>query len=242
MYGGNAIMKNKLMIFLITACTFLTFSSHNVQAQGNNNNESGDLGISIDGKFDDWSDKDKHPMKIKGDNDNIKYVSLLTDSKNIYMYVSMNPKLSGGYTNFQPSGYTLSVGGKVFYVSFNNNQTVNLSLNESKSVPTNVYGADGSNKNLNDLTYVNRQSINQKLGDGSSVKGTSYRFEAKIPFKDLHNVSNTEGQNIKLENANLWTGSVQASGGSTGPILLASAGFVIALGSVILNLKKRRLS
>ncbi|WP_238333981.1 Firmicu-CTERM sorting domain-containing protein [Companilactobacillus halodurans] len=102
------------------------------------NNEKSDLGIKIDGNFDDWKDKTKHAMTIKGDDDNIKYVSFLTDGKNIYLYVLMNPKLSGGYTNFQPDGYTLTVGDKVFYISFNNHQTVTLNLNQKKAVSMNI--------------------------------------------------------------------------------------------------------
>lgn len=244
--GGNK-MKSKLMIFLITACAFLTFNITNAQALANNNNQAGDLGINIDGKFNDWADKDKHPMKISGDNDNIKNVAFLTDSNNIYLYISMEPKLVGGYTDFQPSGYNLTVGGKVFYISFNHNQTVNLNVGDSKAVSMNIYGADGSNKDLDNLVYVNRQNITQhryEQGTLRPIEGTSYRFEAKIPFKDLHDISNTAGQNIKLENQNLWTGSVQSSGGSTGPVLLASTGFVIALGSVVglPILRKRRQS
>lgn len=238
-------MKSKLIIFLITACAFLTFNITNTQALANDNNQAGDLGINIDGKFNDWTDKDKHPMKISGDNDNIKNVSFLTDSNNIYLYISMEPKLVGGYTDFQPSGYNLTVGGKIFYVSFNNNQTVNLNVGDSKAVSMNIYGADGSNKNLSNSVYVNRQNITQnryEQGKPRPTKGTSYRFEAKIPFKDLNGISNTTGQNIKLENSTLWTGSVESSGGSTGPVLLASTGFVIALGSVVglPILKKRR--
>ncbi|WP_334341485.1 Firmicu-CTERM sorting domain-containing protein [Companilactobacillus sp. HBUAS56275] len=240
-------MKSKLLIFLITACAFLTFHITNAQALANDNNQAGDLGISIDGKFDDWADKDKHPMKASGDDDNIKNVSFLTDNNNIYLYISMEPKLVDGYTDFQPSGYILTVGGKVFYVSFNDNRTVHLNVDESKAVSLGIYGADGSNKTLNDLVYVNRRNITQHRyvqGTLRPTKGTSYRFEAKIPFKDLHNISNTAGQNIKIENPNLWNGSVQASGGSTGPVLLASTGFVIALGSVVglPILKKRRQS
>jgi hypothetical protein len=61
-------------------------------------------------------------MKENGDNDNIKYVSLLTDDKNVYFYVEMKPQLSGGYTELQPSGYKLTVGGVVYDIDFNNNK------------------------------------------------------------------------------------------------------------------------
>jgi len=211
-----------------------------------NNNENGDLGITIDGNFSDWADKTKHPMTEQGDDDNIKYASLLADNKNIYFYILMKPTLSGGYTNFQPSGYQLSVGGNLFYLSFNSNQTVNLSLGETKAVSMNIYGADGAtNKNLDGQAVVSLQAITQKMGDGSNIKGNGYVFECAVPMKYLKGISNTSGQTIKLANPNLWTGSLQASGGSTGPIVLASMGFVVAIGGAIkltgFSFKKRRL-
>ncbi|NLR10332.1 MULTISPECIES: Firmicu-CTERM sorting domain-containing protein [Lactobacillaceae] len=193
------------------------------------NNQSGNLGITIDGNFDDWADKTTHAMKISGDDDNIKYASLLTDNDNIYFYVLMSPKLQGGYTNFQPDGYQLDVGGKTFYLSFNNHTTVNIDVNQKQAVPLNIYSSDGTNNNLIGHAYVARQYLDQKMGDGTTVRGSSYVFECAVPFKSLNGISNTTGQTIKLSNPNLWDGSIEAAGGSTGPIVLASAGFVIAI-------------
>ncbi|WP_407888136.1 Firmicu-CTERM sorting domain-containing protein [Levilactobacillus sp. N40-8-2] len=207
------------------------------------NNQSGNLGITIDGNFDDWADKTKHPMKITGDDDNIKYASLLTDHDNIYFYILMSPKLSGGYTNFQPSGYQLEVGGKTFYLSFNNNQTVNLDVNQKQSVSLNIY-SDSANTNLLGHAYVARQYLDQKMGDGSTVQGSSYVLECAVPYASLTGISDTSGQTITLANPNLWSGTIEASGGSTGPIVLASAGFVIAIAGAIklsgFKFKRRR--
>lgn len=194
--------------------------------------QSGDLGITIDGDFTDWADKPKHAMTISGDDDNVKYVSLLTDNHSIYYYILMSPKLQGGYTNFQPSGYVLTVGGKTFHLSFNNHQTVTLNVGEKQAVAMNLYGSDGSNVNLSHQAYVSRQIIPQKLGDGTAVKGKGYVLECAIPLADLQGISSTSGQTISLKNPNLWTGSLKVSGGSTGPIVLAGIGALIAVGSV----------
>lgn len=231
-------MKYRGLLGVISAIImFLSFTTTTKAALVPDNNENGDLGITIDGNFDDWADKTKHPMKMSWDNDNIKYASLLSDNKNIYFYIMMNPKLSGGYTNFQPSGYTLSTGGKVFYISFNNNQTVNLQVGQKQAVSMNIYNSD-ANVDLNDQAYVARQKIDQKMGDGKTVKGTGYVWEVAVPLKDLHGISDVAGQTIKLENNALWSGSLETTGGSTGPIVLASAGFLIAIGG-LLKFRKR---
>lgn len=197
------------------------------------NNQAGNLGITIDGNFDDWADKTKHAMQISGDDDNIKYASLLTDQNNIYFYILMSPKLSGGYTNFQPDGYQLKVGGKMFYLSFNNHSTVKLEMDHKQSVPLNIYSSDGVNNNLIGQAYVARQTLDQKMGDGTTVKGSSYIMECAVPFSSLGGISSTSGQTITLANPTLWDGTIEASGGSTGPIVLASAGFVIAIAGAI---------
>lgn len=206
-------------------------SSSDLATSGNN--QAGNLGITIDGNFDDWADKTKHAMKITGDDDNIKYASLLTDNDNIYFYVLMSPKLKGGYTNFQPDGYQLDVGGKTFYLSFNNHRTVTIDVNQKQAVPLNIYSSDGTNNNLIGHAYVAHQYLDQKMGDGTTVQGSSYVFECAVPFKSLNGISNTTGQTIKLSNPNLWNGSIEAAGGSTGPIVLASAGFIIAIAGAI---------
>lgn len=241
-------MKRFIIILMSALCFFASFGTVAQAASDNltpNNNESGDLGITIDGNFDDWADKTKQPMKFPWDNDNIKYASMLTDNDNIYLYVMMHPVLSGGYTNFQPSGYTLNVGGKTFSIDFNGNQTVKLDVGDKKAVALGIYdNSTGSYETVNDCVYVANQYINQKMGDGKTVKGTGYVFEAKIPFKDLKGISNTSGQNISLENNNLWSGKLHVTGGSTGPVVLASTGFVIAIAAVLkysgFNFKKRR--
>lgn len=204
-----------------------------------NNNANGDFDISIDGDFDDWDDVLKSTMTVDGDNDNLKYVALVADSNNVYFYVKMQPVLAGGYTSFQPAGYVLTVGGKPFYISFNNNQTVNLDVGKSQNVSMNIYSPD-VNVNLDGQASVSNQSIDQKNGDGSTVKGHGYVLECSIPIKDLKGISDTSDQTITLENSNLWTGKVTTTGGSTGPVLLASTGVAIAGLSVYKLSRKKR--
>lgn len=96
-------MKRFVIILMSALCFFASFGTVAQAASDNltpNNNESGDLGITIDGNFDDWADKTKQPMKFPWDNNNIKYASMLADNNNIYLYIMMHPVLSGGYITF----------------------------------------------------------------------------------------------------------------------------------------------
>lgn len=249
-------MKRFVIILMSALCFFASFGTVAQAASDNltpNNNESGDLGITIDGNFDDWADKTKQPMKENGDNFNIKYASLLTDSNNIYIYILMHPVGSGGgyetgYYKLQPSGYKLKVGSKIFDLTINPNYAKdvdNLKIGQKIAVPIDIWsGADNYNLVLNNLVYVSRQYVDQKMGDGTPIKGSGFVFEAKIPFKDLKGVSNTSGQTITLANGNLWDGELHVTGGSTGPVVLASTGFVIAIAAVLkysgFSFKKRR--
>ncbi|KRL36799.1 Firmicu-CTERM sorting domain-containing protein [Liquorilactobacillus uvarum] len=198
-------------------------------SQANPNNQSNDLGVVIDGSFNDWDDKTKSAMKITGDNDNIKNVSLLADDKDIYFYIEMHPVLSGGYVTFQPAGYELTVGNITYYLDFNGNSTVNLDEGQTKLVKLGIYNAkDNSYVTLNDQVGVTKKKISQKMGDGSTVEGEAYVLECAVPFSALKASSNTSGQTIALANRNLWTGQVNVTGGSTGPLILAGAGLLIA--------------
>lgn len=177
-------------------------------AQANNNNTSGNLGITINGDFGDWADKTKSDMYATGDKDNLKKVSLLADKDNVYFYVSMEPKLgnggTSGYANFQPSGYSLTVGGVVYDISFNGNQTVSMNVGDKKVVSVNVYNEKtGASKTYTDGAYVANQKLTQKNGDGKEVTGNGYVLECAVPFSGLGGTSNTTGQTITLANGNL---------------------------------------
>jgi len=230
-------MKTKIIAALLAITGSFMMMTNVSQAASNgpitsDSSTMGNLGIKIDGRFDDWSDKTKVPMYASGDSDNAKYTSFLRDNDNIYLYILMKPKLQGGYTNFMQDGYDLRIANKSFYISFNNHQTVNLNVGETKPVSMNIYSND-ANVNLDDHVYVGRQKIIQKMGDGSDVEGAGYVFEAAIPWKDLKGVSSTMDQKVELYNPNLWSGKITAVGGSTGPVLLAGTGAIIALVSVL---------
>ncbi|MCI1921633.1 MAG: Firmicu-CTERM sorting domain-containing protein [Liquorilactobacillus nagelii] len=202
---------------------------------------TGNLGITINGDFSDWYDKTKSAMKENGDNDNIKYVSLLTDDKNVYFYVEMKPQLSGGYTELQPSGYKLTVGGVVYDIDFNNNKSVSLSKGQIKELSVGIYNEKtGSYTVLNNQVAVKYQKITQEMGDSSSVDGWGAVLECEIPFSALTSSSNTAGQVITLANRNLWEGQVTASGGSTRPFILALISFLVAVGALWMIFKKQQ--
>ncbi|MFD0898612.1 Firmicu-CTERM sorting domain-containing protein [Loigolactobacillus binensis] len=206
--------------------------------QAANNNTAGSLGITIDGDFSDWADKDMSDMYITGDSDNLKKASLLADEDNIYFYVAMMPKLgnggTSGYADFQASGYQLNVGGVIYDLDFNNNSTVTLSVGQKQAVTLGVYNEKTAayTAYTNDA-YVANKKLTQYNGSGQAVTGNGYVLECSVPFSALSGTSNTAGQTITLANSNLWTGKLQTTGGSTGPVLLAGVGFVIASVTVV---------
>lgn len=216
------------------------------------NNVSGDLGINIDGDFNDWNDKTMTEVSWKGDNDNRELATLLADDKYVYFYVLMEPRLDGGYTNFQPSGYKLKVGNVIYDVSFNNGHTVNLANGSTQAVSVDVYNEHAGTDNSNaGEAYVGNTTIDQTAyeyikdhGNGAvTVQTPSYQWEVRIPLKNLTSSSNETGQDISLTTTTIWTDTLHTSGGSTGPVVLASAGFLIAAITVLkttgFKLKKR---
>lgn len=209
------------------------------------NNTSNDLNIKIDGNFDDWRDKTLSPMQINGDNDNIKPSALLADDKYVYFYISQTPFWQGGYLNLQPDGYTLNVGSTAYTIWLNNHQTVNLASGTTQKISVGVMD-NKTFKTIDDGgdAYVGARTITQHTGTGDTeVDGTGYQWEVRIPLSELGGSSTVDGQEITLDNTNLWDGELKASGGSTGPVVLASAGFLIAAITVLkttgFKLKKR---
>lgn len=224
------------------------------------NNVSGDLGINIDGDFNDWNDKTMTEVHWKGDNDNRELATLLADDKYVYFYVLMEPHLEGGYKTFQPSGYKLHVGDAVYDITLNNGQTVNLANGSTQAVSVTVFDNKKYEKDQNSMdatinnageAYVGNTTIDQTAYEyikdhGNSavtVQTPSYQWEVRIPLKNLTSSSNETGQDISLTTTTIWTDTLHTSGGSTGPVVLASAGFLIAAITVLkttgFKLKKR---
>ncbi|WP_051006438.1 Firmicu-CTERM sorting domain-containing protein [Liquorilactobacillus vini] len=205
-----------------------------------NTNTSGNFKIVIDGQFNDWSGITKSNMVSGNDNDNIKKAALIADDQNIYFYIAMEPVLEGGYTQLQPSGYTLTVGGISYSLDFNHNSSVSLNDGETKMISLGIYDSKtGSYVTLNGQAAVTKEKITQSLGDGSTIEGWADVVECAVPFSDLKGVSNTSGQIITLENTNLWTGKLETSGGTTHPVVLAGLGLGTALFG-LWKLKKRK--
>lgn len=199
-----------------------------------NNNVNNSLNINIDGQFSDWDDITKTDMTEDGDDDNVKPSAMVTDDNNVYFYVSMTPVLSGGYTTFQASGYTLVINGQKYYVTLNNNSGLTLDDGKTQLVDVSIWDNDtNTNVDVGNTCGVTKETITQSMGDGSKVTGQAYVWEVKIPFSDLEKASgskdmNLAGSTIKLENSTLWSGSLTATSASSGPVVLASVGFVIA--------------
>lgn len=204
----------------------------------NNNNVSGSLGITIDGQYDDWSDKTLTHVDIDGDNS--VEVSLLSDDKNVYFYVKSTPKYFTTSDGFQGSGYDLTVGDKTYYISFG---TPNLTkAGDSQQVSVDTYADSGANS-TSGSAYVGLTNIQEESGN-STVTNTTWQLECSIPLSVFNVDSSTSGNDITLTNSNGWQTKVKDTGGSTGPAVIVASGFVIAGAAIVKNSrsknKKRR--
>lgn len=111
-----------------------------------------------------------------------------------------------------------------------------LQPGEKQAVPVDIYDeTTKADKVIEGGAYVVGITIDQVDGEGNHSKVNAIALECQIPFDDLDALpsDSTSDSTITLANRNLWDGELKATGGSTGPIVLASAGFVIATASVV---------
>jgi len=187
----------------------------------------GHANINIDGGFDDWSDITKTKIRETGDDYNVKEGALLQYNGDVYIYINMSPHMGNGYAALQPSGYKLTIGNKTYDLTVKNtNGDKYTSLNstgETKNIIMDIYDSQ-DNKYVGKPAGVDG-SVTRKATDAG---GDTDIFEIKIPLKDFVG-SSDDGQTISLVNHNLGDQKMVATGGSTGPVVLASIGFGIAL-------------
>lgn len=206
-----------------------------------NNNTSGDLNIDVDGSFSGWSDKTLTDLYSSGDNYNRKQGTLLADDNDIYFYLNMAPDASdshqGGYNTVQASNYALTIGGKTLYVTLIDPKTgsqvdVNsIKAGDTKEVEIQIYDSSQSWPNSTYIVSGAKAYINSVAMDDNG--DFSQRLEFEIPIDQITGISDTADQTITIANNAIWNGSLETTGGSTGPVVLASAGFAIAIFSVL---------
>lgn len=191
-------------------------------------------GIKIDGEFNDWSDKPQTRITVPGDDYNVKTGGLLADKNSIYFYIDMSPVQGNGYNTLQPAGYKLTVGNKIFDLTFNGGFT---------SGDTSMIGQKKS------LTITCWSSSDNSTLDMSKAQAILSRVETKQSYDDIMEceilisslkLEGTTSQQISLTNSNLGTQTLVVNGGSTGPVVLTAIGLSIAVvGVTRLAYKKR---
>lgn len=219
--------------WILTLCMFvgvLVFGTVSVQAATSNQ-----YGITIDGNFSDWSDKTMTSLKETGDDYNIKKACLLADNDNVYFYLNMSPEHGGGYSTLQPSGYELKVGSKTYWLTWQG--VSGLSDGQTKSFTIYAYESDSTGGNVN-KTLTQAQAVVHRY---KTANGHNDIMEASIPLSELK-VSGTTSQSISIANTNLGTQTLTTTGGSTGPILISSVGFLMAIAGVVTYQKRKKVS
>ncbi|MFC6206289.1 Firmicu-CTERM sorting domain-containing protein [Levilactobacillus tongjiangensis] len=221
----------KAILFVTALLTgVLLWGASTTVASANTNNATSDnLGITIDGNFDDWQDKPMTTIKEPWDDYNIKKGSMLADANNLYLYINMSPKKGNGYNEMQGYGYVLTAGSKTYDLQFNN--VTGTATDKSKTGSVNIWNrTDG----VNDPT-TGAQVMVHRFKTGQNFNDV---MEAKVPIADLKLAGGS--QTFKMTNSNLGSQTLTVTGGSTGPVVLAGVGFAIALGGVVKLNKSRK--
>lgn len=216
-------------------------------AEGDGTTTKGDAGkdyaghpdIVIDGAFDDWANVDKTKIRESDDDYNVKDGAMVQYGGNLYIYINMSPNTGNGYARLQPSGYKLTIGNTTYDLTVENADggtfTPLSSVGATQSITMGIYCAK-----TNSWTAKPDDVEGAATRVATQTGGSSDVFEIKLPLKDFK-ASSADGQTITLKNDNLGKQSMTVTGGSTGPVLLASSGFGIALfGLWQFNRRKRR--
>ncbi|WP_338215888.1 Firmicu-CTERM sorting domain-containing protein [Companilactobacillus muriivasis] len=173
------------------------------------------FGITIDGNFNDWKDKPKVDFKNPWDTDPVKEASLLTDGDYIYYYVTMSKTGKANYP-MQVNDYELTVGGKTHVIYIKNASNLPENANRKVMLQDTTKG---------DYNMIHSPAIVHTFAKDGNLYAS---MECKIPAADLHATS-IDLHDISMKNPILGNKVVEAKGASTGPIVLASIGFGIAL-------------
>lgn len=195
--------------------------------KGDQNQSHDAPGIKVDGNFDDWADVDKAETEKQGGYvGNVEYLNVKSDGD--YAYIIGRKK---EYAPATENGlFTLTVGDKKEQFMFDGVPSQG-SMNVGDVVAVKMVTAtEGSAKTGEDIGTAYIKLMKNSAG------GTYYVTEYALNLKDL-GISSAPGQTITIHNPN-FGGTGTTAGGSSGPVLLASAGVLLA-GLGYMKLKKR---
>lgn len=175
-------------------------------AKGDSNTANDNLGIVIDGKFSDWDNI------TKTDEANGNKMAMVADGDYVYVYVMMSQ-----YYVAQ-NGFKFTAGGQTFWITPQNGG------NGSTSITPVTFKVSGGPWDTS-TQYPN-------VGNGYMVQGTvdgqtQGLMEFKFKLSDL-GLSSSASQTITLHNDGIGPTTITAAGGSTGPVLLAGVGVLLA--------------
>lgn len=175
-------------------------------AKGNNNTANDNLGIVIDGKFADWDNITK-TTEANGDK-----MAMVADGDNVYVYV-----MASQYYVPQ-NGFKFTAGGQSFFITMQNGGNGSTS-----TTPVSFKVAGGPYDTSTQYPDVGTGAMVQAKVDGQ----TQGLLEFSFKLSDL-GLSSTASQTITLHNDAVGPTTITAAGGSTGPVVLAGVGVLLA--------------
>jgi uncharacterized protein (TIGR04145 family) len=175
-------------------------------AKGDSNTSNDNLGIVIDGKFSDWDNI------TKTDEANGNKMAMVADGDFVYVYV-----MAGQYYLPQ-NGYKFTAGGKTFWITPQNGGN-----GATTPTPKHFTVSGGQWDTSTEFANVGDGYQVQASIDGKQQSLMEYRFK----LSDL-GLSATTSQTVTLHNDAVGPTTITAAGGSTGPVLLAGVGVLLA--------------
>ncbi len=177
------------------------------------------LAITIDGSFEDWSDKPVYELFWSESTKH--HVQIFRDDTYVYLHIRMS---DSGYAKFNGYGYCFNFDNKDHFVD--------------------VVAVSGPTVNGINAFEIRRREGNKLIDDAPAyvthTEGQPDECELKIPlrFFDPHPERVTS---ITFTCDNLGSQSVEFEGTSTGPYIIAGAGLVLAAAGIFAFTKKRKI-
>jgi|GEM_PF-802213 len=176
------------------------------------------LAITIDGSFEDWSDKPVYELSYSSST--VHHVQIFRDDIYVYLHIRMSET---GYVQFNGYNFCFNFDNKNNYVD--------------------VVSVSGSTTNGINAFEIRRQNGYKLIDDAPAyvtrTAGQPDECELRIPlnFFDPHPERVTS---ISFSCTNLGSQSITFVGTSTAPYIIAGAGLVLAAAGIFAFTKKRK--
>lgn len=210
-------------ISFVFLASFPVYAASDNQVQYLTQGEATDyVGITIDGNYDDWTDKPHSKIQYPWDTGNNYHLgALFRDENFVYLHIKMS---ANSYSQFNGYNYLFTVDGKPQYVL---------------AVPP-----DATNITEGNTSLVIRRQNGYKIIDGAEgvvtrQSGQPDEWEIEIPLDFFTNHPDNI-KTITFQCSNIGPQEIIAAGTPTLPFAIAGSGLILATVGYGLSRRKRK--